>query len=95
MFVVHIVVEPWSPSVCVDCVHLSGERLVELVCALICPLHAKIQIHVGLNSFHDAPLPVHLVEGQVPDKQQDRDEDPRVFSYLPGVLVPQLRLKLL
>ena len=47
MFVVHIVVEPWAPSVCVDCVHLSGERLVELVRALIRLLCSEIYIRIG------------------------------------------------
>ena len=60
-FVLHAVVKPCAPSARVDCVHLRGERLVELVRALIRPLRAEIQIRVGLHGRHDDPLPVRLV----------------------------------
>ena len=73
MFVIHTVVEPYAPSVCVDRVHLRGERHLELVHALVRPLRAEIQTHVGLNGRHDATPTVCLVEGQVLDKEQDRN----------------------
>ena len=69
VFVVHTFVEPCATSVCIDCIHLCGERLVEPVRDLIRPLRAETYIRVGLHSRHDNPLPVRLIEGQVPDKE--------------------------
>ena len=95
MFVVHTVLEPISASVRVYIVHLRGEHLLEVVRALIRPLCAEIQIIAGLYGLHDDPLPVHIVEVQVSDKEQDRDDTPRILRCLRGVLVLQLRLDLL
>ena len=78
--------EPCAASIRVDSVHLHSERLLEVVCALIRPLHAKIQICFRLHSCHDAPLPVCLVEIQVTDKEQDFDGTPHVLRCLPGPL---------
>ena len=62
---------------------------------MIRPLRAEIQTRVVLHVSHDDPLPIRLVDGQVLDKDQDRDVAPHVLRCLPGVLVPQLRLELL